>query len=229
MIYLRFFISFSVVLLSLPLTVSAGTGDAKIATMEELIEAQGQGASEAELIKIFRSGLSVESRGKFGVTPLHVACHGKGYLFFAKMLVNEGADVNAATRKGWTPLMDACSEPGKAEIARLLLTHGAMVDRRRFDGRSALHLATSINDFAVVRMLVEAGANVNLPDNRGQTPLFCVTGTEVARLLVENGARLDIADRARNSPYRYIRNLEKERFGPGENQLSSYLKSLGAQ
>ena len=209
--------------------VSAERADTQRATIEELIEAQVQGASEAELITIYRSGLSVESRDKFGVTPLHVACHGKGYLFFAKILVNERADVNAATRKGWTPLMDACSEPGKAEIVRLLLTHGAKTDRRRFDGRTALHLAVFINDFTVARMLVEAGANVNLPDNRGQTPIYCVTGPEIARLLVKKGARLDVVDSARNSPYRYVRNWERERYGPGQNQLSSYLKSLGAQ
>jgi Ankyrin repeats (3 copies) len=231
MISLRLIVSVLIVLvlLFLPVMVSAGLANEQKATMEELIAAQTQGASEAELITIYRSGLSVESRDKFGVTPLHVACHGKGYLFFAKMLINEGANVNSATRKGWTPLMDACSEPGKAEIVRLLLNNGAMADHRRFDGRSALHLAAFINDFAVARVLVEAGANVNLPDNRGQTPVFYVTGPEVARLLIENGASLSIVDRAGNSPYRYVRNWERERYGPGHNELSSYLKSLGAQ
>jgi hypothetical protein len=216
-------------LLFLHVAVSAVNVKAQTATMVDLMQAQERGATEAELIAIYRSGLSVDSRDRNGITPLHVACHGKGYLFFAKMLVNEGADVNSAARKGWTPLMEASSEPGKAEIVRLLLISGALADLRKSDGQSALHIAVSSDDFASVRILLQARANINLQDSRGRTPVYYVTGFEIAKLLVEKGARLNVVDRNRHSPYQHIRNLERERFGPGRNSLSAYLKSLGAE
>ena len=229
MVSSRLLKSILIMLLLLHGTLFAGKADAQTATMEDLIGAQAQGASEAELIAIYHSGLSVNSRNSYGATPLQVACAGKGYLYFAKMLLNEGADVNGIRRGGWTALMDACSEPGKAQIVRLLLDYGAQADRKKFDGRSALHLAASINNYDAARVLVEAKANVNLPDNNGRTPMYYVTSVEVARLLIENGARLNIVDRTRITPYHFIRMREKELYGRGESDLSSYLKSLGAQ
>jgi ankyrin repeat protein len=213
----------------LHLLFPAESTNAQTATMEDLIQAQAQGASEAELIGIYRSGLSANSRDRRSVTPLHVACRGQGYLYFAKMLLSEGANANSVRRGGWTPLMDASSEPGKGGIVRLLLMHGALPDIRKLDGQTALHLAAFTNDFATARALVEARANLNVADNRGRTPVYYVTGVEVARLLIENGAKLNIVDRTHISPFRYIRDFERQRFGPGQTDLSSYLKSLGAQ
>jgi ankyrin repeat protein len=206
----------------------AGIVYAQSVTIEDLLEAQAQGATEAELIKIYRSGLSVDSRDRYGATPLHVACWYKGCLYFAKMLLNAGADANSVRQKGWTPLMDASCEPGKTEIVSLLLKHGAQVDSRRYDGQSALHLSVSMDDLATARVLVDAGANVNLRDKHGRTPVYYARGLDVAKLLVESGAKLDNTDRIGVSPYRYVLKWEREHYGVAANDVSSYLKSLGA-
>ena len=228
MAYLRHLVPAAIGVL-LILACCAATARAQPDVMEELIQAQAQGASEAELINIYRSGLSANSRNRFGVTPLHVACRGKGYLYFAKMLLKEGAGAGNARRGGWTPLMEACSEPGKAQIVRLLLTYGAQADRRKLDGQSALHLAVIVNDIAAARLLVQARANVNIPDMRGRTPVYYVTSVETARLLVENGARLNTVDKTGRSPYVYVRDREREHSSRGQNDVSSCLKSPGAQ
>jgi ankyrin repeat protein len=125
--------------------------------------------------------------------------------------------------------MEACSESGKAQIVRLLLTYGAQADRRKLDGQSALHLAVIVNDFAAARLLVQARANVNIPDMRGRTPVYYVTSVETARLLVENGARLNTVDKTGRSPYVYVRDWEREHSPRGQNDVSSCLKSPGAQ
>ena len=59
----------------------------------------------------------------------------------------------------------------------------------------------------VARMLLEAGADVETPDNYGQTPFFmaCWKGhAEVASLLLEYGANKDCRTKT-GITYKYIR------------------------
>ena len=56
-------------------------------------------------------------------------------------------------------------------------------------GYSALHAAASYNHLELVRMLVlQYGANVNITDMDGDTPLHTVDSVPVCRLLIELGA-----------------------------------------
>jgi hypothetical protein len=48
-----------------------------------------------------------------------------------------------------------------------------------------LHLAASGDHFKIVELLLEAGANVDVHDSEGRTPLMCSESTEMASLLVE--------------------------------------------
>ncbi|AEO55723.1 hypothetical protein MYCTH_2299842 [Thermothelomyces thermophilus ATCC 42464] len=60
------------------------------------------------------------------------------------------------------------------ECARLLLEHGARVDIRDAYGRTPLHWAAEAGHGAVVRLLVEAGANINAASDDGLKPLGAV-------------------------------------------------------
>ena len=60
---------------------------------------------------------------------------------------------------------------------------------------SALHLAAYFGDKAVVELLIEKGADIEIRNNNKQTPIFsAIQGnqTEIAMLFVDEGAKLDV-------------------------------------
>jgi ankyrin repeat protein len=99
-----------------------------------------------------------------------------------------------------TPLHVATDWPGffphGPEVVRVLAAAGADPNSRETGkgSETALHWAASNDDVEVARALIEAGADVNLPDGSIGTPLENAVGYgcwNVARLLVERGARVD--------------------------------------
>ncbi len=113
-------------------------------------------------------------------------------------LLAAGADPNATRPGYYTPLQDAVEElqpPGEVgglDAMVLLLRHGAMVDGR--DGpedSTPLLRAVQRNHIEAVRLLLAAGADPNVRDNRGDSPLrICAAKSyvDVARLLLRCGA-----------------------------------------
>jgi ankyrin repeat protein len=73
---------------------------------------------------------------------------------------------------------------------RLLLDRGAEVNARSHLNDTALHLAAGQGHAAVVQVLLEAGASVNVAPGHTSALHLAVTGghVEVVRLLVAAGA-----------------------------------------
>ena len=102
---------------------------------------------------------------------------------------------------GRTPLHVVTDWPGffpnGPEAARLLIRAGADVDSRGDDdehGETPLHWAASSDDAAVAAVLIDAGANLDMPNGSIGTPLANAVGYacwNVARLLVARGATVD--------------------------------------
>jgi uncharacterized protein len=67
---------------------------------------------------------NVNCRSDQGASPLEEAA-GNGFLDFAKLLVEKGADVNQKDDKGKTPLAIAIQYK-QTEIAKLLRDHGGV-------------------------------------------------------------------------------------------------------
>ena len=90
-----------------------------------------------------------------------------------ELLIERGADVNG--RSDNCPLLTAC-RTGRAEIVRLLLNAGAIV--RVNDGTFAntpLHVAALLHEEdgqAILKMLLDAGADVNARNERGESLLL---------------------------------------------------------
>ena len=80
----------------------------------------------------------------------------------------------------------------------LFLEKGAAIDARDLDGSTALFKAAENGRMAIVRLLVEAGANVNLPGRSDVSPVAAgaFMGSEpIVRYLIEKGADLNGLDK----------------------------------
>ena len=85
--------------------------------------------------------------------PLYIACQ-KGQVEAARLLLENGAEVDQADKDGATPLFAAC-ENGHVDAARLLLDKGADVDRATNRGDTPLSIAKRRRQSAVVALLEE--------------------------------------------------------------------------
>ena len=105
-----------------------------------------------------------------GWFPLHDASW-RGDLDVVRALLERGADIEAAEFRGKTSLHSACLT-GQTGVVRELLTRGADIEAREADvGRTPLIMASEYGHYAVVRVLLAAGANRLHTDAFGRTAL----------------------------------------------------------
>ena len=98
----------------------------------------------------------VNASPRNGVTPLHTAAL-KGYSDIAKVLIANGARVNAKTNDGFTALHWASTR----EMAELLIAEGADCNAKADAGVTPLHWAASVDRAEVVEVLLSKGASIN--------------------------------------------------------------------
>ena len=87
----------------------------------------------------------------------------------ARLLLDNGAEVDRANQNGATPLHIACCT-GHVDLARLLLDNGAEVNRAMKDGATPLLIACYNGHVDAARLLLDNGAEVNRATTWG-TPL----------------------------------------------------------
>jgi ankyrin repeat protein len=105
-----------------------------------------------------------------GATPLHL-CAIEGNISCAKMLVVNGAQIDAVDYDGSSPLIWAVQR-GKREFMEWLLRNGASANLPDNQGRTPLIWAATKNDSpALINILLQNGADPSLNDNGGQSPL----------------------------------------------------------
>jgi len=102
-----------------------------------------------------------------------IDCHGFGQIHhasrtsvkMAKFVLSRGANINLRDNRGYSALFYAIKD-GNLDIVQFLLTKGIDVN----DPKSAL-LAAGRNKINILRILLNHGLNVNIHDDRGNTPL----------------------------------------------------------
>uniref|UniRef100_A0A8B9FYG3 K Homology domain-containing protein n=1 Tax=Amazona collaria TaxID=241587 RepID=A0A8B9FYG3_9PSIT len=141
----------------------------------------------------------VNAQSSTGNTALTYACAG-GFVDIVKVLLKAGANIEDHNENGHTPLMEAASA-GHVEVARVLLEYGAGINTHSNEFKeSALTLAcykgivSCLYDSGLARLLLDSGAQVNMPADSFESPLTlaaCGGHVELAALLIERGANLE--------------------------------------
>ncbi len=119
-----------------------------------------------------------------------------GRLEILRMTLSYGADLQSTNRYGGTALIPAC-ERGHVDTVQALLAAGVRADHVNRLGWTCLLEAVLLGDGGpryqdIVRQLIAARADLNLPDKDGVTAVVHArqrSQHEVERLLQEAGAR----------------------------------------
>lgn len=120
----------------------------------------------------------------------------------------EGSDAKVLKTIWERPPLHHAIEAGSLEEVAVLVRQGAALDATGDlcssdiggDGVTALHVAVSTNDFAKVKLLVDAGASVNALNTRGQSPLHAAKSRQIAEYLISHGANINLRDKEQNTP-----------------------------
>jgi ankyrin repeat protein len=154
---------------------------------------------------LLAAGADVNQTTEFGFTALLTAVHNRHYRL-ALQLLEAGADPNLVTKGGWSPLYIATDnrnieggdyptrkpDAEHLELIEALLAHGADVNVRmrsstetrtifthqwlHEEGATPLLRAAQSGDAALLRRLLEQGADALLATDDGTTPLMVAAG-----------------------------------------------------
>ncbi|MCJ1395570.1 hypothetical protein MMC18_008456 [Xylographa bjoerkii] len=119
-------------------------------------------------------GAGLETKDDGGYTALCRAAQ-SGHLDCVQLLLERGAKTSAQNNHDWTALAEACRLQ-HMEIAQMLLVHNADPDIAGCEfhfpeqlGWTPLMRAASGGNLQIVKIMVDAGANVHAKTSRGQT------------------------------------------------------------
>ncbi|XP_051544811.1 protein phosphatase 1 regulatory subunit 12A-like isoform X1 [Myxocyprinus asiaticus] len=168
-------------------------------------------------------GACINQPDNEGWIPLHAAAS-CGYIDIAEYLISQGANVSVVNSEGETPL-DIAEEGAMEELlqneinrqgidieaarkeeerimlrdARQWLNSGQINDvRHTKSGGTALHVAAAKGYTEVLKLLIQAGYDVNIKDYDGWSPLHAAAHwgkEEACRILVENLCDMDVLNK----------------------------------
>lgn len=117
---------------------------------------------------LLKAGADINARNDIGHTPFTLSKNIESAALFLKA----GADVNTTNSRDETLLHWAChNDTTKSDLICFLLAQGANIHALKKDGDMPLHWTLKYRpDSAIIKILLEAGANPRKADGRGKTP-----------------------------------------------------------
>lgn len=155
----------------------------------KLLESLSQNSAKITQMIIDKVDKKLINDSLEGKTPLIIAV-GNSYIDTAKILIENGANINAVDIEGWSALSYAVNN-GDIEIAKLLLTNKAKIK-----GELLLAIKSPIAESRIdmIKLLIDNKANINYADDDGFTPLNIAIETgdmELTKFLIKNGANVN--------------------------------------
>jgi ankyrin repeat protein len=163
---------------------------------EDLLQATESGDVDA-IRKLIGTGVDVDAADEWGVTALMVAAS-KGNSEIAQLLIEQGANVNRTC----VHINAVYQVSIRAAVKRLGEALGSpvatvFVPPETPDPTTALMVTAYHGHIEVARLLIDAGAQLNIAKGKGITALIIAAScgySDHARLLVDAGADVDLAD-----------------------------------
>lgn len=173
--------------------------------------------------ELIKAGAEINVQNNAGISPLiyAVAIDDAGLV---ELLLDKGADPTVKTNGGISPL-DKAAYQNNTKIIRLLMTHGA-----ELNGFTTLEGACIKGSNDALRLLIkEYGAEVNMQDKNGSTPLHFAAyngKTETCKLLVQEGVDPLIPNNSGILPIHYA--VKQDNYSVVE-YLLSFPSSIGVK
>ena len=178
-------------------------------TQVDFVEAAARG-NIPQIDEFLKTGLDINARGKEGMTPLLLTLLRQNKSGFKHLLEN-GANPNLLVDTGESVIMYA-TRAEDAEWLQLALKHGGNPNLTGARNKEPpLHDSIIFRRKENMRLLITAGADLNLQDGVGDTPLITAASLnayDIVYELLEIGAdyrihnlsNVTIADRIARSP-----------------------------
>jgi len=153
------------------------------------------------LLKWDIDGVWIQNSG--GNTIFHIVAE-NNYTDISNMLVDFGLYGNLPNMYGNTPLHIAAM-CGHVDIARAYIQvcgdkYDIDIHVKNNNGNTPLHLATQNNREAVVKLLIDAGADVDLQNNNKRTPInYTDLNKTIVSMLIAAKANVNIQDKDGNT------------------------------
>ena len=168
-----------------------------------------------EFIKVFPNIIDGDNQ-----THLHHASSSELFFKIFKILIDEGADVNAEDKWKRTPIHYACNY----EVLEILINKGADVNAKDDCDMSPLHCASMYGRLKFLIILLKNGANVDDKDEYGKTSLHFASlhgRLEIVKMLIDKDADVNALDDFGNIPLHYA-------SGKGHLEIVKLLVENGA-
>lgn len=139
---------------------------------------------------------------KTGETSLHLAAR-YARADAAKRLLDAGAEANEQDNTGRTPLHAAVAADAMGVFQILLRNRATNLNARMHDGTTPLILAARLAIEGMVEDLINADADINVPDNSGKTALHwaaAVNNIDAVNILLSHGVNRDAQDDKDETP-----------------------------
>ena len=155
----------------------------------KLLESLSQNSAKIMQMIIDKVDKKLINNSLEGKTPLIISV-GNSYIDTAKILIENGANINAVDIEGWSALSYAVNN-GDIEIAKLLLENKAKIKDELL---IAIKSPITESRIDMMKLLIDNKANINYTDENGFNPLNIAIESgdmELTKFLITNGANVN--------------------------------------